>query len=118
MVDKKQEKGNRTIIIIFLFVSIVTIIFVFVLMKPKGIISGETVKCIGQHSILYTQLGCHACEIQENMFGENYNLLVVVDCFHEVEKCGNITEVPTWIINETKYTGIQSIGTLKNLTGC
>jgi len=78
----------------------------------------ELTKCIGENSVLYTQLGCHACEIQENLFGENYKFLNVIDCFYEREKCTGITATPTWKINGEKITGVQSIKELKNLTRC
>ena len=78
----------------------------------------EVVKCIGEHSKLYTQLGCHACETQKNLFGENYNLLNVVDCFYEREKCEGIEATPTWIINGKKIKGVQSVEELKKLTNC
>jgi len=78
----------------------------------------EISKCIGKNSELYTKLGCHACEIQEEMFGENYQYLNVIDCFFEQEKCGSITSSPTWIIKGKKYEGIQLFGKLKEWTGC
>ena len=75
-------------------------------------------KCIGQNSELYTQVGCHACEKQKEMFGNNYEYLTIIDCFFEREKCGGIRATPTWIINGEEYLGVQSIETLQELTGC
>jgi len=40
--------------------------------------NSEIAKCIGENAILYTQLGCHACEKQKDIFGENYKFLNVV----------------------------------------
>ncbi len=78
----------------------------------------ELAKCIGQKATLYTQLGCRACIIQEEMFGEDYQYLNVVDCFYEREKCSGITHTPSWIIGEKLLRGVQSIEKLKELTGC
>ena len=76
--------------------------------------------CIGQNSELYIQLGCHACETQEELFGENYQYLNSIDCFFEREQCidAGITATPTWIIDGKKYIGVQNIEKLKELTGC
>lgn len=89
-----------------------------ILNQPANGSSEEITKCIGKNSELYTQLGCHACDTQEDMFGENYQYLNVIDCFYENDKCPGITATPTWIIKGEKHIGIQSIETLKELTGC
>ena len=81
-------------------------------------ISKQTAICISDNSKLYVQLGCHACENQEKLFGNNYQYLNVTDCFYEQDKCSDIQATPTWIINRKKYTGVQEIEKLKELTGC
>ncbi len=91
---------------------------IIVLRNPEPAISKKTAQCIGENSILYVQLGCHACEIQENLFGETTQYLTIVDCFFEREKCAEITYTPTWIINNQEYIGVQSIEKLKELTNC
>ena len=80
----------------------------------------EVAKCIGAKAVLYTQLGCHACESQEKMFGDNYQYLSVVDCFFEREECieKEIKGTPTWIINGEEQLGSRSIEELRELTGC
>jgi len=111
---KRKTRLSLTIIIIL----IVIFLSVLVLQKPKPTISEELTKCIGKNSELYTQLGCHACEIQEDLFGENYRYLTIIDCFYEQDKCMKIQYTPTWIINGKEIAGVQSIETLKELTGC
>ena len=64
------------------------------------------------------QLGCHACETQENMFGDNYKFITTVDCFFEMENCQGITHTPTWEIKGELYKGLHSIKELQELTGC
>jgi hypothetical protein len=98
---------------------IAVIIFALIIINlPKEETPIETVKCIGKRTTLYTQLGCHACETQEKIFGENYQYLNSVDCFFEREKCEGITATPTWKIGEKIIVGIQSLDELKKLTGC
>lgn len=78
----------------------------------------EIVECIGENSILYVQLGCHYCGVQEEIFGDNLDLINKIDCFYEKEKCGEIQATPTWKINGELYRGVKSIEELQELTGC
>ncbi len=112
-----MDKKNYVTILIILGVIILSII---ILNKPNSNVPEDVAKCIGQNSKLYIQLGCHACGIQEEMFGENYKYLDVIDCFYEKNTCieKDILKTPTWIIKEEKYVGVQSIEKLKELTGC
>ena len=110
-----KKKSWLTFIVI-----IAVIIFVIVVKNSSNPeVDEELVKCIGENSELYVQLGCHACETQEDLFGKNYKFLNIIDCFYEREKCiGKIEVTPTWIINNQNYRGVQSIEKLKELTGC
>lgn len=102
----------------------VLVLAYFILAKEHPKTPDEIAKCIGEKSILYVQLGCHACAKQEEIFGENYKFLNVVDCFYEKETCidkiseGGMIQTPTWIINNEKFIGVQSIEKLQNLTKC
>lgn len=98
----------------------VIILAYFLINKAKPQTSEELAKCIGEKSKLYVQLGCPHCKIQEDMFGDNFKYLNSTDCFYERDKCisEGIEATPTWIINGQKYEGVQSIDTLKTLTGC
>jgi len=104
--------------ITFLVIFGVVILAAFLINKPANETSDEIAKCIGENSVLYTQLGCSACKAQEDLFGESYEYLNKIDCFYEREKCSEITATPTWIINNEKYVGVQSIEKLQELTGC
>lgn len=86
--------------------------------KPDPLTNESIAKCIGENSILYVQLGCHACEAQKELFGESYQKLAVVDCFYERDKCEEIRVTPTWKIKGKLIEGVQSIEKLKELTGC
>lgn len=109
-----MKKSLITVLVIFGVIIFATII----LIKSNGNTDEQLVKCIGQNSVLYTKLGCYACEIQTDKFGENKKYLNIIDCFFEREKCGEITYTPTWIIKGEKYTGVYSIEKLKEITGC
>ncbi len=76
---------------------------------------------LGEHAVLYVQAGCIHCKEQEDLFGANARFLTIIDCLTEegMQQCvlGGIESTPTWIINGEKYVGVQSIDTLKSLTG-
>ncbi|RLG11446.1 hypothetical protein DRN73_05325 [Candidatus Pacearchaeota archaeon] len=112
-----MKKKSLITILVILAVIILSII---ILARPHTETSKEIAKCIGENSELYVQLGCHACEYQEKLFGENYKYLNKTDCFYDREKCikKEIQGTPTWIINNIKYLGARSIEELKKLTGC
>lgn len=107
---------KRSLITILIIIGVL-ILSTIILSRGNGI-SKQTTMCIADNSELYVQLGCHACETQEKLFGENYQYLNIIDCFYELDKCEEITHAPTWIIDDKKYTGVQSIEKLKELTGC
>ncbi|RLG13910.1 hypothetical protein DRN69_04850 [Candidatus Pacearchaeota archaeon] len=113
---------NRGVTILVIIGVIILAIMLLNLFSGRlsGEVSKQTALCISEHSQIYVQLGCHACETQEKMFGDNYKYLNLTDCFFEKEKCiqAEIAATPTWIINGKTYIGVQSIEKLKELTGC
>ena len=110
-----MKKNN---LITFVIIIAIIIFAFFAINKSSPETTEEIAKCIGENSILYVQLGCHFCKVQEDMFGENYQYLNTIDCFYESEKCGEITVTPTWIIKGEKVEGVQTIEKLQELTGC
>ena len=110
-----MKKNNLITILIILAIIIFS---VFILIRSSPGISKETAMCIKNNSILYVQLGCHACESQKELFGDSSQYLNVIDCWFERDKCEGITATPTWIINNETYVGVQSIKKLRELTGC
>ena len=83
-------------------------------------IDADTIKCIGENSKLYVQTGCGACQIQEDLFGEHYELLDIIDCVYDMESCtlAGIQATPTWIISGQSYRGVQQLDRLQEITGC
>lgn len=113
-------KINKKSLVTILVILSVMAIAIFALTKNTPEFTKEEAICIGENSELYVKLGCSACKIQEDMFGENLEYLNIIDCLYEGDKCAQeeITATPTWIINGEKYIGVQSISKLKEFTGC
>ena len=109
---------KRNTLITAIIITAIILLAVYINYKKSPETPEETAKCIGENSIIYTQLGCHACEEQEKLFGENYKYLNIIDCFFETDKCSEIKVTPTWLIKGKTYEGLQSIEKLKEMTGC
>jgi hypothetical protein len=113
----RREKKSR-FVTIGIFVLIGIIVAISLTSNPSHVTDEEVVKCIAEKATLYVQLGCHFCEKQEEMFGENVKYLKIVDCFYGGEGCDEITATPTWVIGNQKIQGMQSIDTLRKLVKC
>jgi len=115
-----MKRISKERLITILIILCVLIFAFFILKKQPPVTDQEVAKCVGSKAVLYTQLGCHACEAQKDLFGENYKYLRLVDCWYEREKCSEavIEYTPTWIINNEKVIGVQTIEKLRELTGC
>jgi len=111
----KNKKGN---IITVLIILAVILLAGLILNRPSPDVPKDLAKCIGEKTELYIQLGCHACETQLEMFGENKKHLNVIDCFFEKEKCTDIKYTPTWKIQGQDYSRVFSIEELKRMIKC
>jgi len=82
--------------------------------------TNDFIKCLSEKAELYTQKGCHACERQEEILGSDYEKINVIDCWFQRDECLNkdITATPTWIINDQKVVGVQTIKELKEISSC
>ncbi|MFC1734085.1 hypothetical protein ACFL6I_27590, partial [candidate division KSB1 bacterium] len=116
----KKISIDSTTLLIILAVLVLVVYFTYFRGDGTDGPSIDTVKCIGSKSTIYISTGCHVCAQQEELFGENFKYLNIVNCFIEGEKCSqaNVTRVPTWMINGEMMTGLQSIEKLINLAGC
>ncbi len=112
------KKDNLTIII--LAVIVIAIILIINYSKENGNGDEAVIQCIAENSQLIVKEGCPACVSQEEIIEEYIDKFEVIDCSIEFQKCIGlgITHIPTWIINEEKYEGVQSIKKLRELTGC
>lgn len=113
---KKSVKKNwlNWIIVIGVIVLVVGIY----MWKSSAEVDASIAQCIGERATLYVQIGCSHCNTQEQMFGENVDLLNIVNCNLDWTKCSEIEATPTWIIGNESYRGTKSIETLRELTGC
>ncbi len=80
----------------------------------------KIVKCIAEKATLYVSTGCPHCQTQKNVFGEMVELLNIIDCTKDSNKCveAGITNIPTWIFNDTYVKGSYKIDELKEMMGC
>ncbi len=111
----KNNNGNKLIFWIIVLAIIGVLIYFYFNSEPAEV---KLAKCIGSKSILYVQKGCSACAAQQKLFGDSYEYLNIIDCKITPELCAGITSTPTWIINNEKISGVQSIEKLKQLAGC
>lgn len=78
-------------------------------------------KCLTERGAeLYINEGCSYCQKQKNMFGSSLQYLNIIRCEEYGAACTEkgIEGVPTWIINREKYTGVQSLEKLSEISGC
>lgn len=111
---------KKRALISILVIVLVVLLAIILLNQKKPETPEEIAQCIGKNSVLYIQLGCHACESQEELFGDSYQYLTIIDCFYEHDKClaAEVTGTPTWVIKGEKYIGTRTIQKLQELTGC
>lgn len=116
------KKNKNTIITIIIILAIALLVY-YVKFKPNPTpsnVTEEVAKCIGENSIVYSQIGCHACEAQKELFGEYYNNTNEFVCNDNWEACtsAGIEATPTWLIKGQLYRGVQTIEELQEATGC
>ena len=114
-----MKKDTWIYIVIAIFI-ILVIAGIYYSKSDRGGVDEELARCIGENSLLYVRLGCHYCDIQEEMFGKSVAELNIIDCFYDQEECAkeNLIGTPTWKINGELYPGVKEIEELKALTGC
>ena len=120
-----MKKPSKIDLVTYLVVLIVILVGLYIIFKPNTNSNPDSnlAKCIGENSQIFIATGCSACAAQEELFGEDFQYLNVIDCAKNPQECSPIIEnqaysVPTWIINGEKYKGVRSLETLKTLTGC
>jgi len=121
-VDELKKKKSIPWVTIIIILSIVVLTFLIIKypIKPQSDLDCDTMCCIGNNSILVALKGCGACHAQTEILGDNIDDFNIIYCNEDEQFCidNQIMAVPTWIINEEKYVGVQSIDKLKELTNC
>lgn len=113
-------KIKKSLIGLILIIAVIILFAILLSSNDCVDVCVDDAKCIESKATLYVQEGCHACEKQEELFGDKVEYLDIVDCWYDRDKCieKQITATPTWIIYGNKYVGVHSVEELKNLTGC
>ena len=111
---KKSTTAIWTVILLLV------LLFFYIKNISKPEVPEEVAKCIGENSIVYSQVGCHYCELQKEMFGENYKYINDFSCNGKWDECqaAGVSRTPTWEIGGQNYQGVQDIKRLRELTGC
>lgn len=134
--EKESKKTSKEVISFnrrkfYFIVSVVSVLaflliicfFLFVSGYSKESGSGEIgskafFKCVSRSSKLYTFEGCRHCTNQKSILGDGLDIIEVIDCRVEWEKCSGINAFPTWVINGEKILGVQTLESLAQRTGC
>jgi thiol-disulfide isomerase/thioredoxin len=72
-------------------------------------------------AVMYGTSWCHYCQQQKTMFAPFFaNYIQFVDCDLNQEICQNksVLSYPTWIIDDKRAVGLQSMQQLSELSGC
>ena len=71
-------------------------------------------------AVMYGAKWCSHCQNQKKLFGKSFRLITYVECPDNIELClsKDIQNYPTWIINNKKYEGEQSLSRLGEASGC
>lgn len=106
---------------IYLGLIVVVILIIAGIYYIKG--SGETpeeqtMKCISEQAVLYSQTTCVHCKQQKEILGQYLPLFKIIECDQTPALCPQITGTPTWEIKEKFYGGVKSIKELADLTDC
>ena len=118
----KIKNWLLTIGIIFLVLVLAfLLLFLKSLVQPSA--EEELTICLANKTTLFSQKGCHYCRQEEDLFGEYYELLNVIDCVKKenADVCFNsgIRATPSWVLNNgTILSGFHSLEELKEMTGC
>lgn len=112
---------KKNTLVTWIIILLVIAFAIYVKTQPNGNAEVELAKCIGENSVLYSQTGCHACDVQEDVFGSSWKYINEFKCDSDAWQTCNqlmIQGTPTWIINGEHHRGVQSIEELKQATGC
>ena len=83
--------------------------------------SDDFARCLSEKgAVMYGTEWCSHCQEQKARFGKSFSFVEYVDCDKNREECleKGIRGYPTWIINGERYSGVQSLKKLSELTSC
>jgi glutaredoxin len=114
--------GNVRIALGILLLVVIATVFIRNYSPTGAVVVDKTklAKCLSNNAVLYVSEGCPHCDTQKELFGENFKYLSYIACEENMESCveAGVRGVPTWIINEKKYSGVRTLEELRKLANC
>ena len=106
----------------------ILIVAVFFFTRDNEVEAGkydEFAKCIADSdAIFYGSFQCVHCNTQKNLFGNSMQYVKYIECGplggpqNLVCQQAQISSYPTWDIKGQRFTGVQQLPKLAELTGC
>jgi len=122
MDNKRIEEIKKNIIIFAVVVGIIILFTAFFYFKTHPSKNyDDFAKCLSlKGAEMYGTNTCVHCKAQKQLFGNSFQYINFFDCDKTLDLClkQGVQGYPTWIINNTKYEGSQSLEYLAYLSGC
>ncbi|GBE20230.1 MAG TPA: hypothetical protein ENG87_00585 [Candidatus Pacearchaeota archaeon] len=121
---KVNERNNKILYIAIGIFVLIASIFLYSYFKPsdKGEVTFDNLAiCLKANNVkMYGAEWCGYCKKQKALFGDSFQYIDYVDCDKNRETCSaeRISGYPTWEIGGQKYSGVQSLRRLSELSGC
>ena len=103
------------------FISIIAIGYLFYLWNSAPGPYDDFAKCLTENGVvMYGTDWCGACKDQKALFEKSFNYINYRNCDKYKLECdrAGVGGYPTWRINDTNYSGLQSLERLASMTGC
>lgn len=115
-----KEKYVWLIVSLLIFLGVAAVTWNIMQGGPVPGLNQVTTICIAENSVFYGTEWCSFCQKQKELFGDSAELLNIIDCDEDKDVCvaAEIAVFPTWDIKRERYTGVQSLEKLRELTGC
>ena len=78
-------------------------------------------KCLSDNgAVMYGTDRCKYCKEQKGLFGKSFEYVNYINCDILKADCvaAGVTRYPQWIINESRYMGVQSLFSLAHYAEC
>ena len=123
-----MQKGTK--VYIGLAFIVIVILIIISLIRSNEYMSKEELLCLAERSQLFVSSTCGHCATQKQTLQNNldeydmnlsiFDMIVCNENNQTIKICqdNGITGVPTWIINDQTYRGVQTLKELKKLSGC
>lgn len=120
-VKEKKKPSKKIIIYSIVFLILVFIVYASVSYYSKPGKYDDFAKCLSEKGMkMYGADWCPNCKAQKKLFGKSFKYVDYVECTREKQACAEakIEGYPTWIYNEEKFVGVQSLSRLSSITEC